>query len=30
MVLIDVHKGLYFSMRGSAADIWKSFDEPRV
>ena len=28
-VLIDVHKGLYFSMRGSAAEIWKSFDEPR-
>jgi hypothetical protein len=28
-VLIDVHKGLYFSMRGSAANIWKSFDEPR-
>jgi hypothetical protein len=28
-VLIDVHKGLYFSMRGSAAAIWKSFDEPR-
>lgn len=27
-VLIDVHKGLYFSMRGSAAAIWKSFDEP--
>lgn len=29
MVLIDVHKGLYFSMRGSAPDIWKSFIEPQ-
>jgi hypothetical protein len=29
MVLIDVRKGLYFSMRGSAPDIWKCFTEPR-
>ena len=28
-VLIDVQKGLYFSMRGSAAQIWKSFGEPQ-
>lgn len=28
-VLIDVQKGLYFSMRGSAAQIWKAFDEPQ-
>lgn len=27
MVLIDVHKGLYFSMRGSAKDVWNAFKE---
>jgi len=27
MVLIDVHKGLYFSMRGSAKEIWKAFKD---
>ena len=29
MVLIDVQKGLYFSMRGSARVIWKAFKDPQ-
>jgi hypothetical protein len=29
MVLIDVQKGLYFSMRGSAKEVWKAFKEPQ-
>lgn len=29
-VLINVEKGLYFSMQGSAVDIWKAFDAPQL
>lgn len=29
-VLIDVDKGVYFSMHGSAHAIWRSFEEPRT
>ena len=29
-VLIDVDRGIYFSMQGSAADVWHAFDEPRT
>lgn len=28
-VLINVEKGLYFSMQGSAPDIWRAFATPR-
>lgn len=28
-VLINVEKGLYFSMQGSAKEIWQAFTEPR-
>lgn len=28
-VLINVEKGLYFSMQGSAQEIWRAFAEPR-
>lgn len=29
-VLINVERGLYFSMQGSAVDIWKAFDTPQL
>ena len=29
-VLIDVDRGIYFSMQGSAAAIWHAFDVPRT
>ena len=29
-VLIDVDRGIYFSMQGSAAAVWHAFDEPRT
>jgi hypothetical protein len=28
-VLINVEKGLYFSMQGSATEIWRAFDAPQ-
>jgi hypothetical protein len=29
-VLINVEKGLYFSMQGSATQIWQAFDTPQT
>lgn len=29
MVLIDIHSGRYFSLRGAAVDIWRLLGEPR-
>lgn len=29
-VLIDVDRGIYFSMQGSAAPVWHAFDVPRT
>lgn len=29
VVLIDIEKGLYFSLQGLAIDLWRSFAEPR-
>lgn len=29
-VLIDVDRGVYFSMHGSAYTVWRSFEEPRT
>lgn len=29
-VLIDVDRGIYFSMQGSAAAVWHAFDVPRT
>jgi hypothetical protein len=29
VVLIDIDKGLYFSLLGSAVDLWAQFDQPR-
>ncbi len=30
MVLIDVDNGIYFSMQGSAAAVWRAFETPQV
>ena len=29
-VLIDVDKGIYFSMQGTAAAVWRAFETPQV
>ena len=29
-VLIDVSRGLYFSLQGAATELWKAFAEPRT
>lgn len=29
IVLIDIEKGVYFSLQGLAVDLWRSFSEPR-
>jgi hypothetical protein len=29
-VLIDVDRGIYFSMQGTAASVWRAFDVPRT
>jgi hypothetical protein len=29
VVLVDIEKGIYFSIQGLAVDLWRSFAEPR-
>lgn len=29
-VLIDVEKGVYYSLRGAACDLWRAFGEPNA